>query len=155
MHGSTTSGTHECEVQTAGVVVEDLVGGHGGVEEGVEDEWQLSSVAGKERGRMVGGWEVGEGVVEGGDGDESGGIVGANDLLQRGERDGCGRFGGPGPGARGHVFLLGGLVECSVGEEGIWCWHTDVRIVVVEIDHGVVLEVVADAGKILANRNVE
>ena len=38
VHGAAAGGPHERDVEAAGIVVEDLVGGDGGVEEGGEDE---------------------------------------------------------------------------------------------------------------------
>ena len=72
-------------------------------------------------------------------------------MLEGREGDGGGGFGCPGAGAGGHVFFLRGLVECGVGEEGVWCWNADVGVVVIEIDHGVVLEVVTHARDVMAD----
>ena len=132
------------------------MGGGVGGEEGGENQVNLLGVAGEELwGRECGGREVCGEIVEGSQGDLFIGMVRGGDLGETGEGYGGAGFGCPGTGAGGEVLLFGGLVVGGICKECVWAGEGVVFVVVVEMDHGVVLKVVADARKIMADGDIE
>ena len=77
-------------------------------------------------------------------------------MLKGGEGDSGGGFGGPGAGFGGEVLLFGEGVEGGVCEKGgVGGVQGGVAVVVIEVDHGVILEVGAYAGKVDEGGDVE
>ena len=63
-------------------------------------------------------------------------------MLEGGEGDSSGGFGGPGTGFGGEVLLFGKGVEGCICEKGVGGGvQGGVTVVVIEVDHGVILEV--------------